>query len=424
MHGQAVEQVAGPGVGSLGVERRSRGGPRLVDEPAPHVGRVARRRRVGQGAGQDGIGESGGQVVVAAAGAVVSPGATDGGYALGRRPVPDEGASALAMNVRPSTASQDRRRQGRAGRRHSRSYVEDEDAAGDPGRRGERKRLGEGAGGPGRGPPPSRPAPRAAPPSPTGGAAGTPPHAPVGGLDSLHRHMLGSYGGAEFDTPNLDRFAAGGARFDQPRDRLAAVHAGPPRHPVRRPRLPVAAVGVDRGLGGPDHRRPAGGGRHHDAGVGPPAPVRDRRRELPHRLQRLGLRARPRGRPVAHPRRPVVDGRRPPARRAARRWTAPTTTTRRARGSGTRTTSRPRTMAAGGRLAATPRRHHDRFLLFVDEFDPHEPFDTPEPWDAYDPDWDGDRGHLAAVRRGRRRPGLIASARRRTSGPTTAPSCR
>ena len=31
------------------------------------------------------------------------------------------------------------------------------------------------------------------------------------------------------------------------------------------------------------------------------------------------------------------------------------------------------------------------FLLFVDEFDPHEPFDTPEPWaNRYDPDWEGE----------------------------------
>ena len=27
-------------------------------------------------------------------------------------------------------------------------------------------------------------------------------------LDSLNRHMLGCYGGTEFLTPNLDRFAA------------------------------------------------------------------------------------------------------------------------------------------------------------------------------------------------------------------------
>lgn len=29
-------------------------------------------------------------------------------------------------------------------------------------------------------------------------------------------------------------------------------------------------------------------------------------------------------------------------------------------------------------------------MLFVDEFDPHEPFDTPEPYASmYDPDWEG-----------------------------------
>ena len=32
-------------------------------------------------------------------------------------------------------------------------------------------------------------------------------------LDSLNRHMLGSYGGTEFDTPNLDAFAAHSVRF-------------------------------------------------------------------------------------------------------------------------------------------------------------------------------------------------------------------
>ena len=34
-------------------------------------------------------------------------------------------------------------------------------------------------------------------------------------LDSLNRHMLGAYGGTEFETPNLDRFAAGSVRFTQ-----------------------------------------------------------------------------------------------------------------------------------------------------------------------------------------------------------------
>ncbi len=50
----------------------------------------------------------------------------------------------------------------------------------------------------------------------------------------------------------------------------------------------------------------------------------------------------------------------------------------------------PRTMAAAARWLDDNAGHHDRFLLFVDEFDPHEPFDTPEPWASrYDPDWEG-----------------------------------
>ena len=32
-------------------------------------------------------------------------------------------------------------------------------------------------------------------------------------LDSLNRHMLGSYGGTEFATPNLDRFALRASQF-------------------------------------------------------------------------------------------------------------------------------------------------------------------------------------------------------------------
>ena len=50
----------------------------------------------------------------------------------------------------------------------------------------------------------------------------------------------------------------------------------------------------------------------------------------------------------------------------------------------------PRTMQAAEQWLRSSARHHDRFLLFVDEFDPHEPFDTPTPWSGrYDPAWDG-----------------------------------
>jgi arylsulfatase A-like enzyme len=42
------------------------------------------------------------------------------------------------------------------------------------------------------------------------------------------------------------------------------------------------------------------------------------------------------------------------------------------------------------RFAPQHRAAGERFFLFVDEFDPHEPFDTPDPWATmYDPDWQG-----------------------------------
>jgi len=52
----------------------------------------------------------------------------------------------------------------------------------------------------------------------------------------------------------------------------------------------------------------------------------------------------------------------------------------------------PRTMATAADWLRRAAPNHDRFLLFVDEFDPHEPFDTPEPWlGRYeDGPWDGD----------------------------------
>jgi hypothetical protein len=56
----------------------------------------------------------------------------------------------------------------------------------------------------------------------------------------------------------------------------------------------------------------------------------------------------------------------------------------------------PRTMAAAAgwldRELSAAREPHERALLVVDEFDPHEPFDVPEPWASrYDADWAGER---------------------------------
>ena len=105
------------------------------------------------------------------------------------------------------------------------------------------------------------------------------------------------------------RFARALAALREALRRLAALHARAPRHPLRRARLPLEALGLDRDLGGRDHAPPARGGRRHAADLRPPAPVRDRRRELPHRLHRLGLPARPRERPLEDAPRPELDGR-------------------------------------------------------------------------------------------------------------------
>jgi len=47
-------------------------------------------------------------------------------------------------------------------------------------------------------------------------------------LDSLNRHLLGAYGGAEFTTPNLDAFARGARVFDQ--HQVGSLPCMPARH--------------------------------------------------------------------------------------------------------------------------------------------------------------------------------------------------
>jgi arylsulfatase A-like enzyme len=46
-------------------------------------------------------------------------------------------------------------------------------------------------------------------------------------------------------------------------------------------------------------------------------------------------------------------------------------------------------MAAAARWLDDNAGQHDRFFLFVDEFDPHEPFDTPEPYASMYDRWEG-----------------------------------
>ncbi len=209
-------------------------------------------------------------------------------------------------------------------------------------------------------------------------------------LDSLNRHMLGAYGGTEFETPNLDRFAGDAVRFT--RHYTGSLPCMPARHDILCGALDflwkawgsveiwedaityaLREKGVTTQLiSDHPHLFETGGENYHC------------------RLHRLGLssaatRATP-GRPG-----PIRAG---PARRRSAAATCPTTTA--AAGSAREADfPGPKTMTAAARWieenAGAPQFKADgRFFLFVDEFDPHEPFDTPEPWASkYDPDWEG-----------------------------------
>ena len=225
-------------------------------------------------------------------------------------------------------------------------------------------------------------------------------------LDSLNRHHLGCYGGDEFETPEPRPVRPHAGHPVRPaRDRIAAVHAGPPRHPLRRARLPVEAVGVRSSCGRSRSPAPC-----EQAGVTSMLVT-----DHPHLFETGGenyhtdffgweylrghegdpWRTCPDPSWVGTPARPAV--------RAAGGGSGSSARAGRADGPGLR--PGPHLVPGRGGLPRSARRwrrrpsgcagrrpHHDRWLLFVDEFDPHEPFDTPEPWTGrYDDEpWEGD----------------------------------
>ena len=221
-------------------------------------------------------------------------------------------------------------------------------------------------------------------------------------LDSLNRHMLGSYGGTEFDTPHLDRFARERAvRFTA--HVTGSLPCMPARHDILCGSLdflwrpwgsieiweePITQqlrrAGVTTMLvSDHPHLFEVGGENYHTdfsawdyvrghegdpwrtypdpSSIGAPA--------LPARgggwffRDRMGW-AEAGDRPYDTSRtffRAEEDFPGPKTMRTAAGW------------------------LRDGAPGDAP------FLLFVDEFDPHEPFDTPEPWAGrYDPDWDGE----------------------------------
>ena len=225
-------------------------------------------------------------------------------------------------------------------------------------------------------------------------------------LDSLNRHMLGAYGGTEFETPNLDRFAARSTRFTS--HVTGSLPCMPARHDILCGALDflwkpwgsielweesiTAALrrsGVTTMLASDHpHLFETGGENYHtdfagweylrghegDAWRTFEDPTAIGAPTLPSAVDGgWFLRSRFNIDNDRFGRRHYDD---------ARSWF--------------RTEDDfpgPKTMKAASDWVRHASEAHDRWFLFIDEFDPHEPFDTPEPWASkYDEEsWDGER---------------------------------
>jgi len=237
---------------------------------------------------------------------------------------------------------------------------------------------------------------------------GRPANAIVVLLDSLNRHLLGAYGGREFATPNLDAFARRAVRFQ--RHYSGSLPCMPARHDLLCGALdflwkPWGSIEI--------WERPITAELRH-AGV-----VTQLVTDHPHLFESGGENY--------HVDFGAWDFQRghegdPWRTRPDPSWAgAPLM----GRGFMPYDNSRgyfrdesdfpgPRTMAAAARWLDDNAGAHERFLLFVDEFDPHEPFDTPEPYASmYDPDWSGPHLIWPPYIRGAREKGILDEAQAR-----------
>ena len=220
-------------------------------------------------------------------------------------------------------------------------------------------------------------------------------------LDSLNRHMLGSYGGTEFSTPNLDRFAARSTRFTN--HVTGSLPCMPARHDILVGSLdflwkPWGSIelweeSITATLRRADvttmlvsdhpHLFESGGENYHSDFSG-----WDYVRGHEGDPWRTYADPSAYGTPTLTP-----DGRPLITNAADGGWflrdqlgIADQSFGRR-HYDDSRTWFRaeadfpgPRTMATAAAWLRHASAAHDRWMLFVDEFDPHEPFDTPEPW--------------------------------------------
>ena len=228
-----------------------------------------------------------------------------------------------------------------------------------------------------------RPSPPATPAN-----AAAPANAIVILLDSLNRHLLGPYGGSEFATPNIDRFAERAVRFE--RHFVGSVPCMPARHDI----LCGALDFLWKPWGSIEAWEDAITYQLRRAGVTTMLVT-----DHPHLFETGGenyhtdfsaweyLRGHENDPWKTVPDPTWVGAPALAARRAGRHYDDSRTWFRREEDF-----PGPKTMAAAASWLEANAGAHERFLLFVDEFAPHEPFDTPEPYASlYDPDWRGDR---------------------------------
>ena len=203
-------------------------------------------------------------------------------------------------------------------------------------------------------------------------------------LDSLNRHMLGAYGGKEFSTPNIDRLAERSLKFTN--HYTGSLPCMPARHDILcgtwdflwRPwgsveiwedaiTYPLRRAGVVTQLiSDHPHLFESGGENYHADFAG---------WDYQRGHEGDPWKTRPDPSWAGAPR----FGRGHMPYDNSRGWFR-----------GEEDFPGPRTMTATARWLSDNAGHHDRFMLFVDEFDPHEPFDTPEPYASmYDSEWDG-----------------------------------
>jgi arylsulfatase A-like enzyme len=219
-------------------------------------------------------------------------------------------------------------------------------------------------------------------------------------LDSLNRHMLGAYGGAEFDTPNLDDFARHALRFQK--HFVGSLPCMPARHDI----LCGALDFLWKPWGSIEIWEEALTYSLREAGV-----TTQLISDHPHLFESGGENYHTDFTAWDYQRGHEGDPwktRPDPSWMGTPRFHRPWMPYDNSRGyfRGEEDFPGPKTMAAAARWIEADAQHHERFLLFVDEFDPHEPFDTPEPYASmYDADWEGPHliwppYHAAGVREG------------------------